>query len=367
MMMTEDSASNADGNGDTTATSSTREQRREERRNKKKPKKLRQITTLIFHPVFVLLFALLVVALGISFFLVLNHPDWNTHSQQHNKVSYEDLKKLNSMLKSTGHMKGPHLVPHAPPLPIFHTVDNSQPLIEDLLYNKKPTIAGIIALLNGYIEKLHQMHKSNTKNNMLDEMDIINGYFHLTEDTLKPLEDAYRGKTIFPIREKEDSIFVSLAAFREHLLGQTLKSAFDQADHPERLYIGAVVQNCFGLDGTVCRTGLVVVGKNAEGKDQVKVSDAPPDKNGIEEFCNDPNYQKYCDNGQIRAIYVHDTDALGPATARYYASKLWGGETYFMQMDSHLEFAKSWDAKYINEVRAAKNYPKASTFEWRRR
>jgi hypothetical protein len=190
-------------------------------------------------------------------------------------------------------------------------------------------------------------------------MVIIDSYFHLTHDTLHPFEEAYRGRTIFPIREDEDSIFVSLAAFREHLLGQTLKSAFDQADRPDRLYIGAIVQNCFGLNGTVCRTGLQVIGKNAAGQDQVKVSDAPPDKNGIEEFCTDPNYRRYCDDGQVRAVYLHDTDALGPATARYYASKLWGGETFFMQMDSHLEFAQHWDTKYKDEVRAAKSYPKA--------
>ncbi|KAL3900773.1 MAG: hypothetical protein SGARI_006173, partial [Bacillariaceae sp.] len=190
-------------------------------------------------------------------------------------------------------------------------------------------------------------------------MDIISGYFDLTEKELDPFEEAYRGRTIFPIREEEDSIFISLAAFREHLLMPTLQSAFDRAEHPEKLYIGAVVQNCFGLGDVQCRTGLQVVGKNAQGKDMTKVSDAPPDENGIESFCKDPKYKQYCDNGHVRAIYVHDTDALGPATARYYASKLWGGETYFMQMDSHLQFAKHWDTLYKEEVKLAKNYPKA--------
>ena len=45
--------------------------------------------------------------------------------------------------------------------------------------------------------------------------------------------------------------------------------------------------------------------------------------------------------------------------ARYYASKLWGGENYFIQCDSHLEFAEHWDEKYISEVKATKNYPKS--------
>ena len=63
--------------------------------------------------------------------------------------------------------------------------------------------------------------------------------------------------------------------------------------------------------------------------------------------------------GHIRVLYLHDTDALGPAVARYYASKLHAGETYFMQMDSHLEFAPHWDTQYIDEVKAAKSFPKA--------
>jgi len=50
---------------------------------------------------------------------------------------------------------------------------------------------------------------------------------------------------------------------------------------------------------------------------------------------------------------------LGPAMARYFASKLWGGETFFMQIDAHLEFAKEWDKKYVAEIKATKQYPKS--------
>jgi hypothetical protein len=44
--------------------------------------------------------------------------------------------------------------------------------------------------------------------------------------------------------------------------------------------------------------------------------------------------------------------------ARYYASKLWGGENYFMQIDSHLRFAKEWDAKYITDAKLSLSYPR---------
>lgn len=262
-------------------------------------------------------------------------------------------------------LETPHLIPKVPPLPIFYQVPESEKLIDDLLHHNKPTIAGVIAFFNRYISKLHDQNKKNSEmqhrdktGQNIDEMYLVNSYFDLTKKEVEPLEDAYRGRTIFPVRD-DASFYVSLAAFREHLLGKSLMSAFDQAKNPDKLFFGAVVQNCFGQNGTVCHTGLEVVGKDKNGHDMTSVSPKPPDVNGIEEFCTNEKYKKYCDAGQIRVLYVHDTDALGPQTARFYASKLWGGETYFMQMDAHLEFAPHWDQYYINEAKASKNYPKS--------
>merc|ERR1719343_2022346 len=56
---------------------------------------------------------------------------------------------------------------------------------------------------------------------------------------------------------------------------------------------------------------------------------------------------------------MHHTDGQGPSMARYYASKLWGGENYFMQIDAHLRFAHEWDAKYITDAKLTMNYPKS--------
>jgi len=256
----------------------------------------------------------------------------------------------------------PHLIPHSPPLPIFREIENQELLIQDLLHHNKPTIAGIIALLQHYIHKLHAMHKRNsalqhtTKTGaQVDEHFLIDAYFNLTRHELDPFEEAYRGRTIFPVRENEDSIFMSLAAFRETLLAQTLMSAFRQATHPEKLYVGIVVQNCFGGNGTICHTGIEVIGTNDHGQPITSISPQPPDVNGVEEFCHHPDFKHYCATGHLRVVYVHDTDALGPATARYYASKLWGGETYYLQMDAHLEFAPAWDQYYRDEVRACRS------------
>jgi len=250
----------------------------------------------------------------------------------------------------------PHLKPHFPPLPP-HTMSVDlfgEQIITDTLSHNKPTMAGIIAILQRFLQNLHQFLIDHRDSKALT---VINEYFDLVTKYLVPLEEAYRDKPVFPIREDE-SIFMSLGAYRDHLLGETLRQAFKNAANPDKLFVGAVVQNCFGIDVT-CRTGVEVKGKDERGNPITKVSDRGPDVNGIEQFCDDPEYTKYCDSGQIRALYVNETESNGPTTARYFASKLWGGETYFLQADAHLRFAPEWDRLYAEEVKAAKSYPKA--------
>lgn len=67
----------------------------------------------------------------------------------------------------------------------------------------------------------------------------------------------------------------------------------------------------------------------------------------------------HCTSGRVRVLYVNESEALGPAMARYFASKLWAGETYFVQADSHLQWAHEWDAKVI--ARSARTCARAYT------
>ncbi len=251
----------------------------------------------------------------------------------------------------------PHLYPHFPPMPP-HTMAVDlfgEDIITNTISHNQPTIAGIIAILQRFLAKLHQMLVENKHAPTADI--VIEKYFALVDEYLAPFEEAYRDRPIFPIRE-DGSVFMSLGAYRDHLLGETLRQAFKMAAHPDQLFVGAVVQNCFGLE-TSCRTGVEVKGKDKNGNPITQVSDRPPDVNGIEQFCADPDYVKYCESGQIRVLYVNETESNGPTTARYFASKLWGGETYFVQADAHLRFAKDWDRLYQEELQAAKSYPKA--------
>jgi [Skp1-protein]-hydroxyproline N-acetylglucosaminyltransferase len=87
---------------------------------------------------------------------------------------------------------------------------------------------------------------------------------------------------------------------------------------------------------------------------RTEISDAPPDANGVEDFCNSGlPYSTYCDQGQVRLMAVKEAEALGPCIARYFASKLWGGEEFFVQIDSHIWFVEGWDSKLVHSMRIA--------------
>jgi len=270
-----------------------------------------------------------------------------------------------------------HLLPLVPVLPAFAPPVESEKeaamLEKETISGKNPTMAGLVLILQTFLIQLHlanqELMKEHNGKNLPAEV-AMQTFYKVANKYIRPFEQRYKGELIFPIRKDENSIFLSLAAYREHLLADTLQYAFKNAKNPDKLYVGAVVQNCFGkvdsedyssfdATGKPCRTGLQVTGKDKAGRDMTKMSDAPPDINGIDVFCNNPDFKKYCDNGQIRVLYVHSSGSLGPAMARYHASKLWGGETYFMQCDSHLQFAEHWDAKYIDEIQATSNYPKS--------
>ena len=278
---------------------------------------------------FLVLLALLGIALLIQFMIVFS---W--HHKRHDvhvlgKKSKSDIAKSAAIagINDAQLAKDPttaHLVPHLPPLPsILNTrnIPNSQMLMDDTLSGKHPTIAGVSLVLDNFLHELHKSNKRIAQHGKIATRDEVhNAFVRLAQEHLAPFEATYRDKPIFPIRT-DDSVFISLASFRDYLLGDTLKGAFDQAKYPDKLFIGAIVQNCFGLkpypgeEGVQCRTGAQVVGK-VNGRDQTKVSDAPPDRNGIEEFCSSPKHKKYCDSGQIRVLYLHENESLGPAMAR---------------------------------------------------
>lgn len=83
------------------------------------------------------------------------------------------------------------------------------------------------------------------------------------------------------------------------------------------------------------------------------IRDAPPDDDCYKLFCDSPVGKPHCDADRIRVLHVNETESLGPYAARYFASKLWFGEQWYMQIDAHMTFARHWDEQSIRMLRAA--------------
>ena len=111
-----------------------------------------------------------------------------------------------------------------------------------------------------------------------------------------------------------DTIFVSVASYRDAVCVDTVKALFEMASHPERVFVGVCEQN--QQDSEACI----------------------------------PRDFKWAH--RVRRLTIPHTEAKGPTYARYLCSTLYRGETYFCQIDSHSKFAKGWDAEAVAMLRA---------------
>jgi len=99
----------------------------------------------------------------------------------------------------------------------------------------------------------------------------------------------------------DDTIFVSIASYRDPQLKSTVKSLID---------------NCYDFS---------------------KIKIVICEQNSVEDtFCIEPG-------NNIKILKMDYTEARGPTWARYLIQKEWKGEQYYLQIDSHTRFVKNWD------------------------
>ena len=140
-----------------------------------------------------------------------------------------------------------------------------------------------------------------------------------------PTEDLNK---IGRIVSGKESIFLMIASYRDWQCHETITSAYKFADHPERLFVGAVEQNAPG-DLSCAYT---------------------------EESCDKKPEQPICKYRNQISIYKMDASmATGPVTARHIGDRLYRGEYFVMQMDAHCSFIRHWDELIINQWRQTKN------------
>jgi hypothetical protein len=129
----------------------------------------------------------------------------------------------------------------------------------------------------------------------------------------------------------QETIFLMIASYCDFQCKETITSAFQRADHPERVFVGAV--------------------------DQLP----PVDSKGlgcldIEKPCSEDPNQYLCKYRDQISVYKMDAStATGPVTARHIGDRMYRGQYYVMQMDAHCYFVNHWDSKIIQQFKNTKN------------
>ena len=212
-----------------------------------------------------------------------------------------------------------------------------------------PSLEEIIATLRTFLDEVHRAF-GRARRKTREE--VWAAYVGVAEAHLLPFERRiHRSKR--PVRT-DGSVFISIAAYRDHMLANTLTELFTHASKPELVIAGVVQQNC----EVNCRTGVQVVSQPGEPV-RTKVSDAPADKDGVAEFCASELGAPHCKAGRVRVLRVNESESIGPAFARYLASKLWLGEQFYVQIDAHMWARDAWDDELRAELMATPSYPRS--------
>jgi Glycosyltransferase (GlcNAc) len=115
------------------------------------------------------------------------------------------------------------------------------------------------------------------------------------------------------MRSKDQRIFISVAAYRDPELLPTLADCLEKARHPERLYFGICWQ--FGAE----------------------------------------EQPIWFAEKRFRVLSVDWRESKGACWARAEIMKLWDGEEWYLQLDSHHKFVKDWDVRLLRQARKTRS------------
>ena len=213
---------------------------------------------------------------------------------------------------------------------ILHASSNKDPSQLPPLH-----IDEIISYLDSWI---HELHEALMEAKHATFEGIWQAYHDLTVKTLYPWDRQYLQR--MPPRRNDGSIFLSMATYRDENCFNTLFHAYEKAKNPEKLFVGLVQQNCHHD----CKSGVLA---------NLSMVPVPPDDDCYQLFCDTDLGKPICARQQIRVLNIDEPESLGPYAARYFTSKLWDGEPWFMQIDAHMTFAQHWDASSVAMLQKA--------------
>ena len=142
-----------------------------------------------------------------------------------------------------------------------------------------------------------------------------------------------------PLTEDHDTIFVSIASFRDAICAPTLVDLFKKAKNPRRVFAGVAEQNSDDDAGCMPPSFQQCVAQRAaSGKDGV-------------------NDDGFCPTDNVRIREITQEEAKGPCFGRHVAMLMYRGEKYFMLIDSHNVFLRHWDSNIIRQHRDLPTHP----------
>lgn len=127
--------------------------------------------------------------------------------------------------------------------------------------------------------------------------------------------------------DRSNTIFVSVASYRDVHCGPTLVELFTKAAFPSRVRVGVVDQR---LNGERTCT------ESAEAN----ISSATADQ-----------FHAWI-RSNVRVTSIDARHARGPADARHLAAQLRATEQFFLMIDSHTAFVRGWDVLAIEQLEA---------------
>mmetsp|Transcript_473 Transcript_473/g.991 ORF Transcript_473/g.991 Transcript_473/m.991 type:complete len:626 (+) Transcript_473:213-2090(+) len=129
------------------------------------------------------------------------------------------------------------------------------------------------------------------------------------------------------------TIYISVASYRDPECQPTVDDIFLRAEFPDRLRVAVVEQR-------------------VEGDDD---EDIPLCGRPLRPCSEDPE-QTMCRYGHLVDVYVVPAIlSIGPVFARHLANRMYRGEYFAMQVDSHVRFIRKWDSDLISQWESAEN------------
>jgi [Skp1-protein]-hydroxyproline N-acetylglucosaminyltransferase len=149
-----------------------------------------------------------------------------------------------------------------------------------------------------------------------------------------------------------ETIFVALASYRDPECLPTLQDLYQRAKYPERIRVGVVDQRVPTDGDDIIRNKIPAA---APGDPKRNKHEGTVDPLCTPPCATDPNHFLCHYSHLIDVMNVSAPLMVGPTFARHLAYRMYRGEYFVLQVDSHVRFVQDWDELLIQQWKATRN------------